>query len=334
MTTWRLAAVGGMLLLLSGCKIDPEIERLEHENLCYKRQIEHLHWKMEEMQGANGGNCGPCEGPGWRPADAAPRTISQPGPMLGSADGMPATVVPPAHAMPGTFAPNGRVPSTVVPEEGAAITPPIVVMPRQSLPPGQVPETLAPPAERPAPESASPPPLRGSALRPPDNSRVAQISLNPSAGDGEDRRRGEAISLLVEPRDIAGNLLMLPGDLSVALLDPGAAAGTAPLARWDFRAAETAGMLERGPGGGIRLDLPWPVLPTTPDHLRLLVRYTTRDGRRLQAEKPIELAAKANDSWHPGGREGPGAGEAESPRTASRASDVPLRRPVWSPNRY
>jgi len=40
---------------------------------------------------------------------------------------------------------------------------------------------------------------------------------------------------------------------------------------------------------GIRLELPWPAAPPTHEKLTLLVRYTTRDGRKLQVETYTEL---------------------------------------------
>jgi hypothetical protein len=326
MTTWHLAAVGGILLLLSGCRTDPEITRLERENFYKQREIEHLRWQVEDLQDTLGPRGGPCEGANWRAAAPTPRTLSQPGPRLGPAgDGTPSTVVPRTLSAPGTVTPSEK-------------TPRLNVSPGQPLPAGQVPETLIPSSDR------------GGSIRPADNSRVAQITLNQSAmGAGGDDRRGgsQAMTLLIEPRDLAGNLLVVPGDVSVALLDPGAAGGAAPLARWDFRAAQTAGMLQPGPSGGIRLDLPWPVLPTAPDHadqrqpslrdgarVRLLVRYTTRDGRKLQTEQPIDLTmTDRNDSWRPGGGDSPASSEAEAPRTAARPSEGPLQRPVWSPER-
>jgi hypothetical protein len=324
MTTWHLAAAGGILLALSsGCRVDPEVERLEHENLYKQKQIEHLRWQVEDLQEALGPRGGPCEETNWRAAAPTPRTLSQPGPRLGPAsDGTPSTVIPRTLSAPATVTPSEKMPS-------------LNVSPGQPLPPGQVPETLIPPSDR------------GGSIRPADNSRVAQITLGESHAIYNRPNGAQAMTVDIEPRDIAGNLLVVPGDVSVALLDPDAAGRAAPLARWDFRAAQTAGMLQPGPSGGIRLDLPWPVLPTAADHadprrpplgdgsrVRLLVRYTTRDGRKLQTEQPIDLTmSERNDSWRPGGGDSPASSEAEAPRTAARPAEGPLQRPVWSPER-
>jgi hypothetical protein len=206
------------------------------------------------------------------------------------------------------------------------VKPPRVVLPGEPLPPGQVPETLRPRSDQ------------GGSIRPADNSRVAQITLGESHAIYNRPNGSEAITVLVEPRDLAGNLLAAPGDVSIVLLDAGAAEGAAPLARWDFRAAQTAGMLQSSPGGGIRLDLPWREGAT--DHaargapLRLLVRYTTRDGRKLQTEQPLDLAAAGRkDSWRATNGNAPGPSEPDGPRTATRPMDGPLQRPVWSPDR-
>ena len=125
-----------------------------------------------------------------------------------------------------------------------------------------------------------------------DNSPVAQITLHPAltGGIGSGGRPGdEGLLVVVEPRDFGGNIVNAPGDISVALLDPALTGEQARLARWDFAAAETQGMIRTGSQPGIHLRLPWTSTPAH-DRLKVFVRYTTRDGRKLQAERLIGVA--------------------------------------------
>ena len=142
---------------------------------------------------------------------------------------------------------------------------------------------------------------------------------------------------------------------------PGLAAGRHPLrrapcrlvggeaarvARWDFTAAETAAMFRRtGAGAAIHLTTAWPGDPPAHRKLHLFVRYVTADGRKLQADAPIEVALRGDKTarWTPSDRPGepPAASDPESPTvrvpgptpyTAAR-SEAKSRRPAWSPDR-
>ncbi len=127
--------------------------------------------------------------------------------------------------------------------------------------------------------------------------------------------------VVVEPRDFGGNIVNVPGDISVALLDPALAGDEARLARWDFVAAETQGMIRTGSQPGIHLRLPWNSAPPH-DRLKVFVRYTTRDGRKLQAERLISVALG-------------GPPPERDVMLDSRAAETASRpqRPEWSPLR-
>jgi hypothetical protein len=128
----------------------------------------------------------------------------------------------------------------------------------------------------------------------------------------------------VEPRDLAGNIVEAPGDVSVALLDPAQSGEQARLARWDFTAAETEQMIHSGAQPGIHLRLPLTAGPSH-DRLKLYVRYTTRDGLKFQAEQAIVLAL---NSRRPSGEAPSSAAE----RPAQQMAERPAR-PQWSPMR-
>jgi hypothetical protein len=164
---------------------------------------------------------------------------------------------------------------------------------------------------------------------------VAQISLNPAlsgATIGDERSAGGGLLAVVEPRDLAGNILDAPGKVTVVVLDPALAGDAARIARWDFSAAQTAEMIRGGPDRGIYLELPWRAGPPAHDKLTLGVRYTTRDGRKLQVERPIQIAPPGDRSahWLPAQGEGlmvhgSGSGMAASPAAVGQPDDSPPR---------
>ena len=135
---------------------------------------------------------------------------------------------------------------------------------------------------------------------------VMQITLNRklTGGHNVDGHPGdEGIMVVVEPLNAAGDLVEMPGEVSIVVLDPAIEGEAARIARWDFSAKEAAGYLQRTPmGDGLHFDLRWPHSPPVHRVLNLYVRYTTADGRRLQVEKQIEVdppgdSDKSQDRW-------------------------------------
>ncbi len=122
---------------------------------------------------------------------------------------------------------------------------------------------------------------------------VRRITLNRRLTGGHDvdgQPGDEGGMVVVEPLDEAGELMEVSGDISVVVLDPAQQGEASRVARWDFTAAEAAKHLQRTPmGDGLHFTMPWPHSPPVNRTLNLYVQYTTADGRRLQAEKQIEI---------------------------------------------
>jgi hypothetical protein len=157
-----------------------------------------------------------------------------------------------------------------------------------------------PPATGHPPPAQSVIPVSGITLLPgTDSARVDRITLNRLAVGGWDadgRPGDDGIVLLVEPRDAEGRLIAAAGPISVVLLDRGLPGEAARVARWDLIAHQVAGHFRRMPAGdGIYLELPWPGAPPVHSHLHLFVRFTTRDGRNLEANRELDIAL-ANQS--------------------------------------
>jgi hypothetical protein len=122
---------------------------------------------------------------------------------------------------------------------------------------------------------------------------VTQISLNRklTGGHNADGQPGDdGLMVVVEPLDASGELIEVPGEVSVVVLDPALEGEAARVARWDFTAEEAAGHIKRTPmGDGLHFDLRWPHGPPANRSLNLYVRFKTLEGKKLQLEKQIEV---------------------------------------------
>jgi len=132
------------------------------------------------------------------------------------------------------------------------------------------------------------------------NVGVTRIVLNSrlTGGYDEDGQPGdEAIMVVVEPQNSAGEYVPLPGDLSVVVTDPNASEPMRELARWEFDASETVPWMKKSLlGRGVHLQLPWPNQPPSSERLKLFVRYRTATGEELiaQREVRVDLVATRN----------------------------------------
>ncbi len=333
MKIWQIVVPGLLGLALAGCRSDPTVAWLERDNSKKQWEIHQLRKRIEDLEDAL--NAAAPVQPGiitrGLPAGEMP---PEPGTMDGGRFG-PAGTAPPytrpggTNPQPETFSPGG-----------------LDISPGTEAPPGEVPDRMRAPGQGPTPR-VSPPagpafggtsPDRSSRWSPAgdqplvgnlalaDNNQVFQITLHPALTGGigsGGRPSDEGLLVVVEPRDLSGNIVNAPADINVALHDPALAAGHTMLARWDFAAAETQGMIRTGSQPGIHLRLPW---TSTPDHdrLKVFVRYTTRDGRKLQVERLIGVAL---NSPRPARHEAV-PDDADPAQTASRP-----QRPQWSPVR-
>jgi hypothetical protein len=321
-------------LPLAGCRSDPSKDLLERDNWNKEQQIYRLQARVNELEETL--NAG-------QPATRSVRTVPrgemppEPGTIDGGRTAPPANQPDRRHAepdiqlpgglnlSPGTEGPPGEVPERMRVPAG---TPPARPIAPPAAPTGGFSTDISPqwkPAEGPravnSPRTENGTLAETGALA--EKGAVAQITLHPSltGGIGTNGHAGdEGLLVVVEPRDFAGNIINVPGKISVALLDPALNGEQARLARWDFSAGETQTMMRAGSQPGIHLRLPWVSTPAH-DRLKVFVRYSTRDGKLLQTERLIGVAV--NDP-SPLLREVP-LEPAKPPETASR--------PQWSPVR-
>jgi len=130
------------------------------------------------------------------------------------------------------------------------------------------------------------------------NVNVARIALNSRLTGGLDvdgQPGDEALVVVIEPQNSAGQYLPLPGDLSIEVIDPQADPSLREFARWDFDASETVPFMKRSLlGKGIHLNLPWPAEPPSTESMQLLVRYRTPAGTELVARREVRLDVAAS----------------------------------------
>ncbi len=304
----RLIAAVGLALFAAGCRTDPSIAYLENRDRILEDRIYELQDQVAKYQralaacrgegvvseGVPATDVGPALGPATGPAaqPVAPRPLDRRGPAAPAPGAVPKDRPTPNVEMPGEAVPPGTVPK------------------RFQVQPNQLPAAKpAPPPERGTSTGAAPSATPTGWTRGAGNTRVTQIALNRqfTSGYNADGQPGdEGIMVSIEPRDAQGNLVTAIAPVSVAVLDPALQGPAARVARWDFNADQIAALVQSTRSTeGIQMAVTWPGAPPVHSQLRLFVRYTTDDGRKLQADLPIEInlaaPSPASESAAPAG---------------------------------
>jgi hypothetical protein len=126
-----------------------------------------------------------------------------------------------------------------------------------------------------------------------EDRRATKIVLNKqmTGGRNADGRQGsEALTVMFEPRNGAGQLVQTNGDVSIVVLDPAENGAAARVARWDFNPDEArAHYRSAGQFRGYHFELPWPGKAPQHGTLELFVRLKTADGQRLVTDQTIQI---------------------------------------------
>ena len=140
-----------------------------------------------------------------------------------------------------------------------------------------------------------------------ENPHVQQITLHQlmTGGYNAGGRPGhEGITAVIEPRGAGGRLVKAAAPVSVVVLDKALSGPAARVARWDFSADQISATWRKTTfGEGFQLQMPWPEAPPAHGQLKLFVRYTTDDGRKLQTSRDVDvqLPGQRAVSWSPAG---------------------------------
>lgn len=313
---WAVLWLGCLAVL--GCRTDPNITLLEQELRFQEDRIYHLQDCVDQHQASlescrrenralrnrlesTGGGAEPGAGPVLRSDSTTP----------------PVVELPAEETKPGEASEAPRVPP--VPE---GIQGPSTLLPPEEVPPGRtVPRRIGA-------DSTS------------DSTHVGRIAITRLLTGGYDmdgRPGDEGIATVIEPRDARGRIVAAAAPISVVLIDPALSGEPARVARWDFAADEVAAMHDKTPlGEGIYLEMPWPAAAPRHRRLHLHVRYTTADGRKLEADQEIRVEPPGESpGWTVAPTKPPPRRTAVRPRRLRRAAVATKpKRPIWSPNRW
>ncbi len=383
-----LAVAGLFCLVLAGCRTDPSITLLERQNRMLEDEVYRLRGVIQDYEEGMTQNCvveegaevAPGQGETWRAREstAAPSESNEPrSRKSSSSQAIPGPVVETARRGPAARqnSQNSRTSRrNKVPAEPGKLNPPQTPMQLDGPPGPNLPGSQGYDRGGTGTTSKIRPTGGFESMAKDDSKDVGQLVLNRMLTGGystEGRSGDSGVLAVIEPRDAKGRRLEAPGDVAVVLIDPSKTGPEAKLARWDFPAAETA-KLFRGNGiaRGMYVECPWPDRPPENNRLHLFVRYTTRDGRKLEADQSVEVALPGEKAarWTPAEtRTATGRGirsgadrlsayptrrqpnprrairpptirrtprRARSMRTATRTNSATLQRPVWSPERF
>ena len=135
--------------------------------------------------------------------------------------------------------------------------------------------------------------------------QVSRLFINPfhTTGIDLDQQVGDdALRVVFEPRNEAGQIVPQAAEVSVVLLDPAKSGEAARVARWDLSKQRVGeGILEARPDRGIKLELPWPEKRPDNGKLKLFVRYTGHDGQTVEATGDVfvSVAGQLSQRWTP-----------------------------------
>ncbi len=166
----------------------------------------------------------------------------------------------------------------------------------------------------------------------PSDLRIVEIAFHPTltrAANFDDEPDDDGLYLVLQPKNVAGEVVPTPATLDIAVLDPSRDENAARIGRWTYSAAEVKAKFQPlGNHQGIHLTLPWNGPDPGADRVVVFVRYTFPDGRQVVNDKTIFVsgAGSLKTVWVPRSLDG----SAVVP--ASHAQEEPARAPVVRPS--
>jgi hypothetical protein len=298
MRSWLFAIVGLACLLAAGCRTRPNVALLEQENHRLENQIFYLADLAEDCRRENARLQRRLERYEAQPAEpAGPRLAPIPTGPTPARDSHPPLPDLPDQLRP----PKIEVPDLEIPGEDFLER---RKRPDAPEPPDQLPDPSTPDSpDRVPPGQDEAMPGGDAAADKADNTEVAMITINERLTGGFNLDGGvghEGIVTVVEPRDAHGRLIGAAAPVSVVVLDPALSGEAARIARWDFSPGEVAKLYRKTPlSEGIHLEMVWPEEVPIHSRLHLYVRYTTDDGRKLEADRDIDIDTPALQAQWP-----------------------------------
>ncbi len=141
-----------------------------------------------------------------------------------------------------------------------------------------------------------------------DPFRATSISLHRATGgtDSDGKVGDDGLRVVVQPKDASGDVVKRAGAFEIELFDLAVEQGDRRLGKWQFTVDQAAKEWVSGILGvsGYSFQMPWPEGRTPQhDHLTVVVRMTTLDGRPLTGQKDIviTLPGQAEEGAKPEG---------------------------------
>jgi hypothetical protein len=129
--------------------------------------------------------------------------------------------------------------------------------------------------------------------------RAAELRVQSWLTGGIDRDGqpgDEGLSVLVAPVDAAGDVIKLPGEIRIELLDLSQPVGEQVIARRQISLDDSESLWHRGfVGTGYLIELNWERIPTQPD-VTLSVRLEAPDGRQFQTTHVVKVRPPEQNS--------------------------------------
>ena len=150
--------------------------------------------------------------------------------------------------------------------------------------------------------------------------KVEKITLNPlltRGVDSDDDQGDERLSVLLMPVDKDGELVKLPGQIDLQLVDLSLPANRQRLGQWSWSTQEVREKWHRGLlAAGFLFDLDWQQPPVN-SQITLHATLTTPDGRKFDTQLPLTVTPPA-----PGVAKRRAAPSASSPAVASESDET------------
>lgn len=325
------------LLWLSGCrsqahqdvyneKLIAQVRSLEDQLNAADYEIKILHQRLERQRQATEQDASRS---GFRSRDRdkpSPRRADPPsGPaaddnVLGDFDidlGSPSDVGPsdvsPGDFGPGDVQPGDLPPIQPLPPREQDITPPPIEFGAPQPPLLQGEDVELPPGQIETPDSAR-------LLLPPQPAIAVTTEIHPGLSGTHHHDSDSTVDgmyLVLTISDEQGKPMSISPSLAVVMLDPTREGEDARLGRWDLTADQIAEQFRSSPLPSIQLPLLWQGKQPGGDEVAVFVRFMLEDGRQLETDLMLKLAARQPSDWKP-----QGLGTAASRANAEAADSI------------
>ncbi len=134
----------------------------------------------------------------------------------------------------------------------------------------------------------------------PADMRIVEIAFHPTltrAANFDDESDDDGLYLVLQPKNVEGQLVPTFADLEVAVIDPAREGdvSSARIGRWNYSAVEVKAKFHPiGSSQGIHLTLPWNGPDPSGDRVQVFIRYTLPDGRQVVNDKTIFVSGTSS----------------------------------------